>query len=88
MYETSSEADRPAEVAAGRQADHAERDDRGGHGHVGGQHLPERDPPPSGRHSITIGSEANTSTARCDSAASSLPSTIAVGRKGLARSIS
>ena len=46
------------------------------------------DTPPSGRQSITIGSEAKISTPKCVSDATSLPSTIAAGRSGLASSIS
>ena len=37
---------------------------------------------------MTIGSEQNTNTARWQSAASSLPNTMAAGRIGLASSIS
>ena len=46
------------------------------------------DTPPSGRHSITIGSEQIISSASGVSDAASLPSTMAPGRSGLASSIS
>src|SRR5438128_1367695 len=46
------------------------------------------DTPPSGRQSITIGSEQKIKIAKWASEASNLPNTIAAGRSGLARSIS
>ena len=46
------------------------------------------DTPPSGRQSMTIGSEEKMSTAKCVSDAISLPRTIALGRSGLASNIS
>jgi hypothetical protein len=68
-------------IAAARHADHAERDHRHDQPQVGCEHFI-NETPPSGRQSITIGSEAKISTARCASEANSLPSTIAAGRSG------